>query len=117
MVDLLKVLPPRPVASFLANVFFTHATSFYFFLDQQWVISTLDSLYQSPSRLDSKYEVPACAVTMVLEVGAQYFYLESPDRDQANTSWELEIGSAFCRQVARLLAELIHSGSLISVQV
>lgn len=117
MADLLKILPPRPVASFLAHVFFTHATSFYFFLDQRWVMSTLDSLYQSPSRHDSKYVVPACAVTMVLAVGAQYAHLESPDRDQANTNWELEIGSTFYRHVARLLAEMIHSGSIISVQV
>lgn len=117
MTDLLKILPPRPVASFLAHVFFTHATSFYFFLDQKWVISTLDTLYQSPSRHDSKYVVPACAVTMVLAVGAQYAHLESPDRDQANTNWELEIGSTFYRHVARLLAEMIHSGSIISVQV
>ncbi|KAK7923796.1 fungal specific transcription factor [Apiospora marii] len=117
MTDLLKVLPPRPVASFLVHVFFTHATSFYFFLDQRWVMSTLDSLYQSPSRYDSKNVVPACAVTMVLAVGAQYVHLESPDRDQANTNWELEIGSTFYRHVARLLAEMIHSGSIISVQV
>ncbi|KAK8875325.1 hypothetical protein PGQ11_005839 [Apiospora arundinis] len=117
MADLLKALPPRPVASFLAHVFFAHATSFYFFLDQKWVMSTLDSLYQNPSQHDSKHIVPTCTVTMVLAVGAQYAHLESPDRDQANTSWELEIGSAFYRQVARLLAEIIHSGSLISVQV
>ncbi|KAK7968612.1 hypothetical protein PG988_007685 [Apiospora saccharicola] len=104
----------------LAHVFFTHATSFYFFLDQKWVISTLDSLYQnSPSRHDSKNVVPACAVTMVLAVGAQYAHLESPGRaDLANTGyWELEIGSTFYRHVARLLAEMIHSGSIISVQV
>ncbi|KAK8097542.1 hypothetical protein PG984_016681 [Apiospora sp. TS-2023a] len=57
---------------------------------------------------------------MVLAVGAQYAHLESPDRSdqQANTNnWELEIGSTFYRHVARLLAEMIHSGSIISVQV
>ncbi|KAK8036368.1 hypothetical protein PG991_001505 [Apiospora marii] len=117
MTDLLKVLPPRPVASFLVHVFFTHATSFYFFLDQRWVMSTLDSLYQSPSRHDSKNVVPACAVTMVMAVGAQYAHLESPDRDQTNTNRELEIGSTFYRHVARLLAGMIHSGSIISVQI
>ncbi|KAK8096274.1 hypothetical protein PG999_014296 [Apiospora kogelbergensis] len=117
MADLLRALPPRPVAGFLAHVFFAHATSFYFYLDQQWVMSTLDGLYQNAPHHDSKHIVPACAVTMVLAVGAQYAHLESPDRDQANTSWELEIGSTFYSQVSRLLAEIIHSGSLVSVQV
>jgi hypothetical protein len=65
---------------------------------------------------------------MVLAVGTQYVHLESPDRhktystgvatsSEVQSSWELEIGSGFYRQVARLLSEVIHAGSLLSVQV
>ncbi|KAF4123826.1 fungal specific transcription factor [Geosmithia morbida] len=122
--DLLHELPPQPVANFLVHVFFAHATGFYFFLDQKWVMATLKGLYSDPSRRCSRHAVPACTVIMVLAVGAQYAHLESPGRAEEGPvvdrpdkmSWELEFGSTLYIQVTRHLAEMIHSGSLISVQ-
>lgn len=65
---------------------------------------------------------------MLLAVGTQYVHLESTGRSnkrgmgiipeaETSTSWELDIGSAFYRQVAKLISEVIHVGSLLSVQV
>lgn len=80
-------------------------------------------IYSDTARLCAKDVTAACLVVMVLAVGTQYAHLESPRRqrrcstDESQTSWELDIGSAFYRQVAELLSEIIHSGSLLSVQV
>lgn len=128
MFELTSLLPPRPVADFLKNVFFKHATSSYFYLDRKWTDEAIDVLYSDTARLGAVDVTPACLVVMVLAVGTQYAHLESSQRqrrcssahsgdsdDQASS--ELDIGSAFYRQVAKLLVEVIHSGSLLSVQV
>lgn len=115
------------MASFLAKVFFKHATSFYYYVDRRWLDGTLDHIYADPAALRSKDVTAACVVLMVLAVGTQYVHLESPESSKrkhtASTNanpqgnGELEIASAFYRQVARLLSEVIHAGSLLSVQV
>jgi hypothetical protein len=128
MSEILSLLPPRPVAEFLKNVFFKHATSSYFYLDRKWTDEAIDILYSYRTGLCAKDITAACLVVMVLAVGTQYAHLESPQLqrrcssvhatdpdDQASS--ELDIGSAFYRQVAKLLVEIIHSGSLLSVQV
>jgi len=126
--DILAVMPPRPVATFLTNVFFNHATSVYYYVDRCWFDETLDNIYTKPVSLRSKDVTAICVVLMVLAVGTQYVHLESPDRHKTSStgtatdsgvqsSWELEIGSGFYRQVAKLLSEVIHAGSLLSVQV
>ncbi|OAG22468.1 hypothetical protein CC77DRAFT_1029569 [Alternaria alternata] len=126
--DILAVMPPRPVATFLTNVFFNHATSVYYYVDRCWFDETLDNIYTKPVSLRSKDVTAICVVLMVLAVGTQYVHLESPDRhktsstgtatdSEVQSSWELEIGSGFYRQVAKLLSEVIHAGSLLSVQV
>lgn len=128
MTEVMSLLPPRPVAEFLKNVFFKHATSSYFYLDRKWIDEAIDVLYSDTARLCAKDVTAACLVVMVLAVGTQYAHLESSQRQRrcssaysvdsdGHTSSELDIGSAFYRQVAKLLAEIIHSGSLLSVQV
>jgi hypothetical protein len=65
---------------------------------------------------------------MVLAVGTQYVHLESPKQSdgtraqnpgtpQAPVNWESDIGSAFYRQVTKSLSNVIHAGSMLSVQV
>jgi hypothetical protein len=126
--DILAVVPPRPVTTFLSNIFFKHATSLYYYVDRRWLNDILDNIYTNPVSLRSKDVTAVCVVLMVLAVGTQYVHLESPDRhktystgvatnSEVQSSWELEIGSGFYRQVARLLSEVIHAGSLLSVQV
>ncbi|KAG9383588.1 Fungal trans multi-domain protein [Pyrenophora tritici-repentis] len=128
MADIVTILPPRPVATFLINVFFKHATSIYYYVDRAWLDSVLDRIYANLNGLRSKDITAACVVLMVLAVGTQYVHLDSPRQHSrgsvdavmnpdSGSSWELDIGSAFYRQVAKLLSEVIHSGSLLSVQV
>jgi len=81
-------------------------------------------MYADTNLLRAKDVTAACAVVMVLAVGTQYAHLESvdrrgasPKRSSADNAWELDIGSAFYRQVAKAMSEIIHSGSLPSVQV
>ncbi|CAE7021677.1 hypothetical protein PTNB85_02458 [Pyrenophora teres f. teres] len=128
MADIVTILPPRPVATFLINVFFKHATSIYYYVDRAWLDSVLDRIYANLNGLRSRDVTAACVVLMVLAVGTQYVHLDSPRQHSRSSvdavvnpdpgsSWELDIGSAFYRQVAKLLSEVIHSGSLLSVQV
>ncbi|KAK4570101.1 hypothetical protein LTR86_003071 [Recurvomyces mirabilis] len=121
MLEIVALLPPRPVADFLVRVVFRHATSTYFIIEPIWVNCMMDALYNNPAALSAKDVTGACTVIMVLAVGTQYAHLESSERNASTTadsgsSWELDIGSAFYQLVARLLAEIIHSGSLLSVQ-
>ncbi|XPS78642.1 hypothetical protein M3J09_010652 [Ascochyta lentis] len=126
--DIVAVLPPRPVTDFLTHVFFKHAVSFYFFVDRNWLQRMVSSMYNNAASLCAKDITAVCAAVMVLAVGTQYVHLESPVRGRhpstfetkhltTQTSWERDIGSSFYRQVIKLLSEVIHSGSLPSVQV
>jgi hypothetical protein len=124
--DIIAIVPPRPVAAFLTNVFFKHATSVYYYVDRRWLEGMLDKIYTNATGLQSRDITAACVVLMVLAVGTQYVHLESPEQhshrstsgsSDPESSWELDIGSAFYRQVAKLLSEVIHAGSLLSVQV
>lgn len=128
MSEIVALLPPRPVSEFLKNVFFKHATSVYFHVCRHRIDNMLNSLYADAASLRGRDVTAACAVIMVLAVGTQYAHLESPRRRKTSisrrqkdaeptSSWELDIGSAFYRQVAKLLSEIIHAGSLLSVQV
>jgi hypothetical protein len=109
-------------------VFFKHATSYYYFVDERWVNELREELHTNPNRLSSKDVTAACVVLMVLAVGTQYVHLESPKQDSrdgarslgslnAPANWESEIGSTFYRQVARSLSDIIHAGTMLSVQV
>lgn len=128
MHEIIALLPPRPVAEFLKGVFFKHATSSYFYLDEKWMEQAFDILYSDTIKLCYKDITAIGLVVMVLAVGTQYAHLESSQRqkrystgDLSHTepqhSSELDIGSAFYRAVTKLLSEIIHSGSLLSVQV
>jgi hypothetical protein len=126
--EIVAILPPRTVATFLIEVFFKHATSFYYLVDRGRLDGILERIYADTTGLRSKDVTASCLVLMVLAVGTQYVHLESPEKSRRRstgvsthsetaTSWELDIGSAFYRQVAKLISEVIHSGSLLSVQV
>lgn len=126
--DIVASLPPRPVATFLINAFFKHATSFYYFVDRVWLDETVDHIYTNMTGLSSKDVTASCLILMILAVGTQYAHLESTKNNnrrnagrsshsETSSNWELEVGAAFYRQVAKLISEVIHSGSVLSVQV
>jgi hypothetical protein len=128
ILDIVALLPPRPLSTFLISVFFKHATSCYYYVDRLWINEFLDQLHMKPSRLSSKDVTAACLVLMVLAVGTQYVHLESPVQDsrdetrgsaslKAPANWESDIGSIFYRQVAKSLSDVIHAGTMLSVQV
>jgi hypothetical protein len=116
------------LGTFLVDVFFKHATSYYYYVDRSWIDGRLEELYAKSNLLRSKDVTAACVVLMVLAVGTQYVHLESPKQNDgtrvqqpgthhAPANWESDIGSAFYRQVAKSLSDVIHAGSMLSVQV
>jgi hypothetical protein len=76
--DIVASLPPRSVSVFLINVFFKHATSFYYYVDRRWLNETLDYVYTNATRLRPKDITAACVIHTVLAVGTQHIHLESP---------------------------------------
>jgi hypothetical protein len=126
--EIAALLPPRPVATFLINAFFKHATSFYYFVDRVWLDGALGRIYSNTTGLCSKDVTTSCLVLMVLAIGTQYAHLESmqnhtrrstdsSSHNETSANWELEVGAAFYRQVSKLISEIIHSGSVLSVQI
>lgn len=117
---LLQSLPPRPIVDFLVHVFFAHATSDYYFVERRWLEMKVDLIYQSASTLSTK-DAGAIAIALtVFAVGCQYAHLESlkesSSTQETSDKWEPELGNVFYSQAVRLLPELIHLGSLESVQ-
>lgn len=105
-----------------------HATSLYYFVEHSWLEMTINRIYNTPASLSSRDVTAACVVLMVFAVGTQYVHLETPQEhgkrnpnvvtnDGMQDNWQHDIGSAFYRQVVRLVSEIIHAGSLLSVEV
>ncbi|KAK6364422.1 hypothetical protein LTS17_012187 [Exophiala oligosperma] len=118
--EALSNLPPLPIANFLVHVFLKHAASNYFYFDSHWLLEKLNIMYGKPPELTSKDAGIVAIILGVLAIGTQYAHLESPrnvrTRNGPQSHREDELGDVFYQQAVRLLPEVIHLGSLESVQ-
>lgn len=77
-------------------------------------------MYGKPPELTSKDAGIVAIILGVLAIGTQYAHLESPrnvrTRNGPQSHREDELGDVFYQQAVRLLPEVIHLGSLESVQ-
>ncbi|KAH7303825.1 fungal-specific transcription factor domain-containing protein [Stachybotrys elegans] len=120
-------LPPRFVANFLVHTFFAHAEANYWYLEREWLTARLGRMYEDAASLSRRDVGALCVVFMVLAIGTQYAYLESPERrlggctrsqppaDAGHFS-EDNIGVTFYQQACRLVPDIITLSSLESVQ-
>lgn len=119
----LASLPPRFVAEFLAQVFFNHAESNYYYVNKDWFATKLEMAYHNPGSF-SRRDVPTvCILFMVLAIGTQYAYLDSPplnSQDQRATETspfsEDAIGVMLYKKACELVPDVITIASLESVQ-
>lgn len=116
--EVLSYLPPFQFAEFLTHTFFQHATSNYFYVKPAWLSEKLKIVYANPQRMCSRDIGILAIILSVFAVGTQYAHLQpsSKERNEINSKLESELGSSFYQKAARMLPDLIHLGSLESVQ-
>ncbi|KAK0384263.1 hypothetical protein NLU13_8351 [Sarocladium strictum] len=117
----LNALPPRFVADFLVQAFFTHAETNYYYVDKNWLLEKLDVAYNNPSALTTRDVGTVCVLFVVLAIGTQYAYLDSSARgsqepDRGGAFSEDAIGVSFYQQASKLLPDVITISSLECVQ-
>jgi hypothetical protein len=77
----------------------------------------MDLMYEKHLRLSPKDAGTISAVLMVFAIGTQYAHLESAgQKDRDNDARDDEISARFYRHATKLLPDVIHLGSLESVQ-
>lgn len=114
-------MPPRFVADFLVQAFFAHAETNYFYIDRGWLISRLDIAYTDAESLTRREVGTVCIIFIVLAIGVQYAYLDSPSKgfpgqDPAGGYSEDAISIIFYQQACKLIPDVITVSSLESVQ-
>lgn len=119
----LSSLPPRYVADFLVTAFFNHAEPNYFFVERGWLLDKINIAYQEPHVLGQRDVGTVCIIFIVMAIGTQYAYLESPSGSAAQPDLvetsrfsEDRIGVMFYQQVCKLVPDVITVSSLESVQ-
>ncbi|KAK5045758.1 hypothetical protein LTR84_008850 [Exophiala bonariae] len=114
-----STLPPLQIAEFLISVYLKHAAVSYFCFEPHWIVEKMGLIYNKTPHLTPKDAGALVTLLGVLAIGSQHAHLESPKnaRTQRETdSHDNELGAVFYQQAARLLPEVIHLGSLESVQ-
>lgn len=122
-------LPPRFVATFLVQSFFTHGQANYWYVEREWLLGKLDAVYEDVGSLTRRDVGTVCMIFMVLAIGTQYAYLDlyadpkgdsagapGPGRADSAMFSEDAIGVMFYQQACRLLPDVITISSLESVQ-
>jgi hypothetical protein len=126
-------VPPRPIAEFLVHVYFGFAQTNCFFVEEGWLRSKLDVLYDSPSAVTSSDAAWVCSVMMVLAIGTQFAHMAAgPPPDAAANSGALgdggsdrpiemppleeDVGVTFYQNAVKLMPDIITIASLESVQ-
>jgi hypothetical protein len=125
-VTALASLPPRFVADFLVQAFFKHGETNYFYVERGWLMSKLDTAYENPSSLSRRDVGTVCMLFIVLAIGTQYAYLDSPGERRSDGHShsptgngpfsEDAIGVMFYQQATKLIPDVITIASLESVQ-
>ena len=116
--DVVKSMPPQPVGEFLVKVFFSHACDNYFFVECKWLDQKIYDAYNTPQKLNNGDVGTLAVILLIFAVGSQYAHLEASQGkdDPATSDWDQQLGSMFYQKAVRLLPEILHLGSLESVQ-
>lgn len=116
----LASLPPRWVTDILVSSFFQHAETNYFYVEQGWLLDKIDLAYNNAAALTRRDVGTVCVIFIVLAIGTQYAYLNSPsgfsDQDTRGPFSEDAVGVMFYQQAVKLVPDVITVSSLESVQ-
>lgn len=116
-------LPPRYVADFLVQIFFKHAQTNNFYIEEDWLREKLNTCYIDPASLSPNDASSVCAILMVLAVGTQFAHMESPipvnrfdSAAEDHHFSEDEVGLTFYQFALKLLPDIIATSTVRSVQ-
>lgn len=114
------------MANFLVQMFFKHAQTNNFYVEEDWLRDKLNTCYFNPSSLSSNDASSLCAILMVLAVGTQFAHMESAtpvNRLGADSAENVdrhfsedEVGLTFYQFALKLLPDIIATASVRSVQ-
>ncbi|VUC30000.1 unnamed protein product [Clonostachys rosea] len=119
-----QCFPPRPVAEFLASIFFRFAQTNYFFIEKDWFSVKLDAVYTQSLGWSSDESPTWCILFMVLGIGTQFVHLDSAStfedsfdfNPSRNETVEDDVGSKLYKLAAKLVPDVLTIASLESVQ-
>ncbi|EXJ87718.1 hypothetical protein A1O1_04643 [Capronia coronata CBS 617.96] len=120
----LECLPPREIADFLTQTYFTYARSNVYHADAESMYSWIDICYNEPSRLTTDDIPTVCSILMILATGTQFAHMKSGISVEEMTRGsrskiyfsEDSLGHTFYKQVCTLLPVIIAIGSFESMQ-
>lgn len=105
------------------HVFFTHASTNYFYVEKSWLLDRLNVAYGNPTSLARRDVGTVCIIFMVLAIGTRYAYLEWVAENGAGAGEEPtgpfsedSLGVMFYQQACKLVPDVITFASLESVQ-
>jgi hypothetical protein len=118
--------PPQPVSEFLISSFFKYGQTNYYYVEEDWAMAKLESIYSQTSSTSSDDSPAWCILLMLLAIGTQFADLDSADitaAEQTNDtssghsfSPEDDVGLSFYRFAVQLIPDVITIASIESVQ-
>lgn len=121
----LGCLPPRPVSTFLVQIYFQFAQVNCFYVEETWLRKKLDFLYEAPGHVTSEDSAWVCSVLMVLGIGTQFAHMAAgPPGDGESSGRDImpllpcdsEIGVTFYQTASKLIPDIITIASMESVR-
>lgn len=117
-------LPPKHVALFLAKVYFQHAQTNTFFVEEAWLYMKIDAIYGTEEELCSDDAAWLCTTLGVLAVGTEFVHMEEsparPSPSETNNgdaaAAAVAAGVSFYKLAAELIPDVITIASVESVQ-
>lgn len=118
--------PPQPVSEFLVSSFFKYGQTNYYYVDEEWAMAQLESLYSQMRITSSDCSPTWCILLMLLAIGTQVADLDSAEittTEQPNYlpsghdySPENDVGVTFYKFAVRLIPDVMTIASIESVQ-
>ncbi|KAH8658488.1 C6 transcription factor [Xylariales sp. PMI_506] len=116
--------PPQPVAEFLIAIFFKYGQTNYFYVEENWVITKLESIY-NPISSGSSDDAPIwCILLMLLAIGTQFVDLDSTQNQDKSVDHsshhsptdEDGIGITLYKLAVKLIPDVLAIATQESVQ-
>jgi hypothetical protein len=123
---LCQYLPPQPVGEYLISIFFRYGQTNYYYVEEDWALAKLESLYSQTSSMSSDESPAWCILLMLLAIGTQFADLDSATNIATDSATEAtaghdiaagdDVGLALYKIAVQLIPDVITIASIESVQ-
>ncbi|PVH86721.1 hypothetical protein DL98DRAFT_481750 [Cadophora sp. DSE1049] len=121
-----QYFPPQPVSEYLISTFFKYGQTNYYYVEKDWALAKLESLYSETSNISSDDSPACCILLMLLAIGTQFADLDSAQDVDAglppepSASHDIatgdDVGLTLYKAAAQLIPDVITIASIESVQ-